>query len=240
MKIPISSLTFNPFANIDVRLPKKVPICPRNPRLSVAPLNGKDDPVLDLEAERQQFLDAMDRDGVKPMDRGRRDIGTQGRSPLTLCPPADEASEVLLSLHKLVEVGEGFTVSETPEYMEGTGCHVPSSYARRLHRGDFSIQAFIDLHGMNAEEAGTAVEIFLKDAVATGKRAVLIIHGRGLSSRDEPVLKNRVRARLTSRAWQKWLIAFSSAQSFDGGAGATYVLLRQHPYSGKSAKRTGN
>jgi DNA-nicking Smr family endonuclease len=240
MNIPLSSLTFNPFENIDVLLPKKVITCPRNPRLTVAPLDGQDDPILDLEAERQQFLDAMNKDGVKPMDRGRRDIGAIERSPAPRCPPTDEAAEVLLSLQKLVEIGEGFSVSETPEYMEGTGFRVPSSYAWRLHRGDFSIQAFIDLHGMNVEEAGTAVEAFLKDAVATGKRAVLIIHGRGLSSRAEPVLKNSVRSRLASRSWKKWLIAFTSAQSFDGGAGATYVLLRQHPFPGKSAKRPGN
>jgi DNA-nicking Smr family endonuclease len=28
---------------------------------------------------------------------------------------------------------------------------------------------------------------------------------------------------------RKWVIAFSSARSCDGGAGATYVLLRQRP-----------
>jgi len=236
MNVPFSSLTYNPFEDIGIRLPEKIFACPGNHLASAAPRERPEAPVLDPEEERQQFLDAMNRDGVSPLDRGRREIGAREKTPAPLCPPADEASEVLLRLQKLVEIGEGFSVSETPEYMEGTGCCVPSSYAWRLHRGDFSIQAFIDLHGMNVEEAGTAVEAFLRDAVATGKRAVLIVHGRGLSSRAEPVLKNRLRARLTSRTWKKWLIAFASAQSFDGGAGATYVLLREHPFSVKSAK----
>jgi len=71
----------------------------------------------------------------------------------------------------------------------------------------------------------------------SGKRAVLIVHGRGLSSPGEPVLKNKVREWLTRTAWRKWVIAFTSAQSYDGGTGATYVLLRHRPISNKSAKK---
>jgi len=242
MAAPLFPLTFNPFENIAVPISKKTAALPITAGDSTAPKAGRGDTFLDIEAERRQFLDAMRREGVKPLDEGRRDVGVAiGRSPAAaLCPPDNGASEAFLRLRNLVELGEGFNVSDTPEYMEGTGCSVPSSYAWRLHHGDFSIQAFIDLHGMNAQEAKTAIDAFLKEALAKGKRAVLIIHGRGLSSRAEPVLKNSVRARLTSRAWKKWLIAFSSAQSFDGGAGATYVLLRERPFSGKSAKRRGN
>jgi hypothetical protein len=31
---------------------------------------------------------------------------------------------------------------------------------------------------------------------------------------------------LTRGPWRKWIIAYSSARSCDGGTGATYVLLR--------------
>jgi DNA-nicking Smr family endonuclease len=105
-----------------------------------------------------------------------------------------------------------------------------------LHRGDFSIGAHIDLHGMNVEMAAEAFESFMKASYLVGKGAVLIIHGRGLSSPGEAILKNKVREWLSHSYWRKRVLAYASAQSYDGGAGATYVLLRDHPVSKKSGK----
>ena len=142
--------------------------------------------------------------------------------------------ETVSQLARLINHGEGFIVSDTAEYIEGTGYNSHRGFARRLHRGDFSIQAHIDLHGMNVEQAQEAFELFLTNAINAGKRAVLIIHGRGLSSPKEPVLKNKVREWLNQSYWLKRIIAYTSAQSYDGGAGATYVLLRSRPVTRKS------
>jgi DNA-nicking Smr family endonuclease len=151
--------------------------------------------------------------------------------------PTNPDSETLSQLRKLVEDGTGFVVSLTPEYAEGIARGVNPEIARRLHRGDFSIQDHIDLHGLRVHEARETVDAFLKKCVATGTRAVLIIHGRGLSSRAEPVLKSKIYQWLTSSPWHKWVIAFTSARLCDGGAGATYVLLRRKPMTKRFRKR---
>ena len=145
--------------------------------------------------------------------------------------------DVRQCLDNLVKCGEGFIISKTPEYMEGTGRDIPPEFAERLHRGDFSIQAHLDLHGMVAEQARDAFENFLNETIRSCKRAVLIIHGRGISSPGEPVLKNKVNEWLTRSHWRKWVIAFTSAQSYDGGAGATYVLLRHRLKSKRPRKK---
>jgi DNA-nicking Smr family endonuclease len=145
-----------------------------------------------------------------------------------------EDAEALGRLRELVEYGTGFNVSDTPEYIEGTGYNVPPTIARRLHRGDFSIQAHVDLHGLRVHDAKEVFEEFLDWAVTTNRRGVLIIHGRGLSSPSEPILKNKVREWLTRGPWRKWVVAYASARRCDGGAGATYVLLRQRPLSKRS------
>jgi len=231
MNAPASSLTFNPFHGISTLLANKASDRPRNTQpVPVPPRNPKGNPPWNVEMESRYFLDTMKKEGVKPLVWNCVRLTKTGRR--TAPSPPDEASDVLLQLQELVEGGEGFAVAKTPEYIEGTGVSVPISYAWRLHRGDFSIQSHIDLHGMNVKEARQAFDAFLKEAVSTGKRAVLIIHGRGLSSPVKPVLKNGVQSWLTSRAWRKWILAFASAQSFDGGAGATYVLLRRYPLSG--------
>ncbi len=145
--------------------------------------------------------------------------------------------EVMDKLHRLVDTGDGFIVSDTPEYMEGRGYHVSADITRRLHRGDFAIRDHIDLHGLNAIEAEKVFNGFMKEATLSGKSAVLIIHGRGLSSPKEPVLKTKTRQWLTRGPWRKWVIAFTSARSCDGGAGATYVLLRNRPLTKKGMKK---
>jgi DNA-nicking Smr family endonuclease len=166
--------------------------------------------------------------GVEPIERDP--IGTTRGlpSPAKALGQSEEA-ETLAKLEELVRGGDGFIVSDTPEYMEGVGYGVNPEIARRLHQGDFSVQAHIDLHGLGVEDARGALERFLKEAILSGKMAVLVVHGRGLSSPGEPVLKTKVKEWLTSGPWRKWVVAFTSARACDGGAGATYVLLRQRP-----------
>jgi DNA-nicking Smr family endonuclease len=149
----------------------------------------------------------------------------------------DPVQESVVALKNLVAHGEGFVVENTPEYIEGTGPDVCREVVKKLHQGDFSIQAFIDLHGLGVSEAQEAFEKFLKESVTTGKRGILIVHGRGLSSPNEPVLKTRVYQWLTRGPWRKWVIAFSSARSCDGGAGATVVLLRKRPVTKRQRKK---
>ena len=151
--------------------------------------------------------------------------------------PCRPQCDVLRKLDALVQSGDGFIVADTPEYHEGVGPRVHPTATRHLHGGRFSIQAHIDLHGLSASEAERAVDDFLREAIRSGKRAVLVVHGRGLSSPRRPVLKTKVREWLTRGTWRKWVIAFTSARLCDGGAGATYVLLRQRPVTRQFRKK---
>ena len=144
-------------------------------------------------------------------------------------PDQADESEALFQLRELVETGKGFVVADTSEYVEGIGYNVNREVAKRLHNGEFSIQGHIDLHGLTVESAREAFENYLKESIADGKRMILIIHGRGLSSPAKPILKTKVIKWLTTGRWRKWVLAFTSARLCDGGAGATYVLLRKHP-----------
>ena len=184
--------------------------------------------------EKDLFMEAMA--GVEPIARNDCMVhDTTPRPPQT--PEYDCDAETLLQLEKLIKHGEGFVVADTPEYIEGTGYNVHPELTKRLQRGDFSIQAHLDLHGLGVESAKNAFDKFFKDAITTGKGAVLIVHGRGLSSPAEPVLKTKVVEWLTCGPWRKWVVAFTSARSFDGGAGATYVLIRQRPITKSQRKK---
>jgi len=110
--------------------------------------------------------------------------------------------------------------------------------AERLKRGQLPIEARLDLHGMTQEAARSALDGFVADAYGRGKRAVLIITGKGLKPRadyDDPwhhgsagVLKSMTPRWLNEAPNRTRVLAFTEAQPRHGGAGALYVLIRRH------------
>lgn len=95
---------------------------------------------------------------------------------------------------------------------------------RKLRRGQISVRAELDLHGMTVPVAREALAAFLARCRAADIRCVRIIHGKGRRSRHKgPVLKAKVNQWLRRR---EEVLAFCSARPMDGGTGAIYVLLK--------------
>lgn len=97
---------------------------------------------------------------------------------------------------------------------------------RELRRGRIPAQETLDLHGMNREVALDRLERFIDSAQRQGIRCALIIHGKGLQSGGQAVLRYSV------PAWLKEMpevLAYCPALPRHGGNGALYVLFRR-PY----------
>jgi DNA-nicking Smr family endonuclease len=94
---------------------------------------------------------------------------------------------------------------------------------RDLRRGRWVVQAHLDLHGMNRDEARHHVALFLAECRQLGRRCLRIVHGKGLGSPGrEPVLKKLVLGWLSQR---QEVLAFCQARPAEGGAGAVLVLI---------------
>lgn len=103
---------------------------------------------------------------------------------------------------------------------EGIGPDV----VRRLRRGEWTIQAACDLHGLRRDDAREALAGFLREALRQGLRCVRVVHGKGNGSPGRtPVLRGKVRSWLVQK---DEVIAFTQARAADGGTGALVVLLR--------------
>src|SRR5438093_8610624 len=176
--------------------------------------------------EPDLFAHAME--GVVPLPRERA-ARIEGPAPAGAArPPVGEVAEALAALSDLARGAARFDISDTREYVEGAIVGLDPRLLRRLRRGDFSWQAYLDLHGLTADEARPAVDSFLADAVRAGHRCVLLVHGRGRNSKDQtPVLKERLKVWLARGASARIVLAFATARPCDGGAGALYVLLRR-------------
>ena len=140
---------------------------------------------------------------------------------------SDDA-EVLAQLADLCDGGGRFDISDTDEFIEGLAEGVDRRLLRRLRQGDYAVQAHLDLHGLSQAQAKERVGRFVAESRRAGRRCVLLVHGRGLHSKDNlPVLKQAVRSWLERGQIARAVLAFATARPCDGGAGAVYVLLRR-------------
>jgi DNA-nicking Smr family endonuclease len=83
--------------------------------------------------------------------------------------------------------------------------------------------AVIDLHGLTRDDAWIRLESFFAGAVRQGLEKVLIIHGKGTHSADDPVLGPMVRVFL-ERNPHSGESGHSGKEA--GGTGSTWVILK--------------
>jgi DNA-nicking Smr family endonuclease len=165
--------------------------------------------------------------GVRPLDRGPDRVEPPRPRPL---PEQvwDPELEALDELRALVSGDAPFDLADSDEFIEGRVSSVDTGTVRKLRRGEYAVQGHLDLHGLTREEAKARVESFLRGSRNAGKRCVLLVHGRGLHSKDQiPVLKEALKTWLATARFGRHVLAFATAQPVDGGAGAIYVLLRR-------------
>lgn len=165
-------------------------------------------------AESQEFRQAM-RD-VKPLSHNKVKLSQPKR--------------VRRPISKKVESDQVWSTGESTPPPEVNGedsiefkqLGVHDKILRKLSKGQYNIEAVLDLHGMTVATAKPALTNFLLKCLQKHIRVALIIHGKGHHS-GKPVLKNKL---------NHWLrdihavLAFSTARARDGNRGALYVLLR--------------
>ena len=176
-------------------------------------------------SEEELFAGAMA--GVRPLDPGPGVVAPRAPRgpPETFWHPDLEAVD---ALRALVSGDAPFDLEDSDEFIEGRVAGVDPNLVRKLRRGEFAVQGHVDLHGLTREEAKKSVEDFLRASRNGGKRCVLVVHGRGLHSKDQlPVLKDALRSWLSTARFARHVLAFATARPVDGGAGAIYVLLRR-------------
>ena len=165
------------------------------------------------------FPDAVG--GVRPLKQDRITPPRKKRKPVpeqTLRDQREVMNSLLSDDYEPAEI-------ETGEELLYSRPGLQHGIMRKLRRGQYAIEAQLDLHGNTVPEARERVSAFIREMQAQDKRCVRIIHGKGKSSEGKlPVLKGKVNAWL--RQWGQ-VLAFCSARPNDGGTGAAYVLLRR-------------
>jgi DNA-nicking Smr family endonuclease len=175
--------------------------------------------------DESQLLHEALRD-VRPLG-GPRHAPPASEPGLTRTIVTEEA-EVLAELSDLVAGQGDFDITETEEYVEGARAGLDPRLIVRLRRGEFPVEAHLDLHGMIQPDARLALTEFIQESARKGRRMVLVVPGRGLGSPGgRPVLKHATVHWLSHGMISGYVLGFVTARPTDGGAGAIYVLLRR-------------
>jgi DNA-nicking Smr family endonuclease len=222
----------NPFKGLKSLL-REAP--PAGPKGSKGPEKPLEPPAAENpETERQVFLRAME--GTRPMtDRiGRKERESRLRR-LRLRRPRGGDRRGDEGPHRL---RPGIRRGRHPRVHRGAGVPGKPEDGREASSRRVSPSRPTSISTASASRRpASPFEDFLRESVIRNRRSLLVIHGRGLSSQGEPVLKAKVTEWRTRGPWRKWVIAYSSARLCDGGAGATYILLRTRPVT-KSQKKS--
>ena len=96
---------------------------------------------------------------------------------------------------------------------------------RRIARERDPIEARIDLHGLDQDQARAALERFVGWAFSQHYRAVLVITGKGL--RGDGVLRQRTPEWLLAGPLRSMVAGLARADRRHGGEGAFYVALKR-------------
>lgn len=215
------SFSNRPFAAL-AKISSPSPRAPKEPPAPPTPQSSTraGEPTGDDDLYRRAMADVDE----LPTDRPR-----VGREPMAkpLLLNEDEDALVMRQLDELVHGEQPFDFADTDEYIQAAAAGIDRRLVRKLRRGEYALQGHLDLHGCNRIEAREKVALFIRKSYEENKRCVLIVHGRGLGSKDNiPVLKNKLASWLTRGSIGKKVLAFTSALPYDGGTGAVYVLLR--------------
>lgn len=157
---------------------------------------------------------------VRPIKAGRRVILRKpAPAPRARFARADEQAV----LRESVSGSADEPGLESGEELSFRRAHVALKVLKDLRKGRYAIQDELDLHGMTASEARSALKAFMAEVLLHNHRCVRIVHGKGLrSGPGGPVLKVKLSKWLPQ--WSE-VLAFVTAPARDGGSGAVYVLL---------------
>jgi DNA-nicking Smr family endonuclease len=166
--------------------------------------------------------------GVRALgaQKARIPLSSSAVEPRKAGPTVDLDADARVALQNLVAEGARFEVMDDGERIEGRRVDVDPREVRRLRRGAYTIDARLDLHGMNAGEARRNVESFVRKRSGDGDRVIALIVGRGNHSpRGIGVLRGEIAAWLSQGPIAYRIAAFASAPEEEGGPGVVLALL---------------
>ena len=177
-------------------------------------------PPKTTEEDDVEFRTAMR--GIKPLKNTKIAPHVTRPTPSRRRKPLDDPDEATNTIFEFSDY-ENLPLVDSNEAIRFARTGIQHKKLRKLHQGQYNIEAILDLHGMTVADAREALGRFLLRCQDMNLQHVLIIHGKGRGS-NKPILKNKLNHWLRQVSH---VVAFCSATAKHGQQGAMYVLLRR-------------
>lgn len=201
----------------------------------------KDVDPLDPHTKKYQHLDKTveaEKGSLEKLLSEPRPALKPQKSPLEIAIEKEQAEQKRLRQQKLAKLllkGVGRTKTFRAQHShKHTVSHgkqrTPNFDLRsdeRLRRGQYEIDATIDLHGMGLADAHQAFTTFILQAAKQDLRQILAITGKGSKRLGTGVIRQSLPNWVNEPTLKQVIIAIRHAQPKDGGDGAFYIRLRR-------------
>ncbi|HRP97776.1 MAG TPA: Smr/MutS family protein [Rhodocyclaceae bacterium] len=210
---------------VDVGIRRRARLGPAHPGTpSDDPARESRPPLLPPDPERlsdeELFHHAVR--GAVPIDQHNRvELARPQPEPQPIKRSEDEREVMRETMEAPLTLEDRLDIGEEAAFLRPG---LPRRILTDLRRGRWVLQAELDLHGLNREQARAALAEFLARNLQQGRRCVRVIHGKGIGSPGrQSILKQLSRGWLAQR---EEILAFCQAGPHHGGEGALVVLLR--------------
>ena len=186
------------------------------------------------QAEKELFATSVGR--VKPLLAPKKaQLVVDLPEPI---PVQRQLDEQAVLREALSDEWDTSSLLDTDEALSFRRPGVGADVVRKLRKGEWSVQAQLDLHNQRTEEARQMLGQFIRESHKNGLRCVRVVHGKGLGSPGKvSVLKPKVQSWLIQK---NQVIAFVQATPLQGGAGALVVLLQGGPARSERVRQATN
>ena len=172
------------------------------------------------KAEQEIFATFVGR--VQPLPQ-KNAVKPHAKQPSPI-PLQQKLDDMAVMRESLSDEWDTSSLLEVDEHLSFRRPGIGPDVVRKLRKGEWAVQAHVDLHNLRTEDARDALGQFIRESHKHGLRCVRVVHGKGLNSPGKvPVLKNKVHSWLIQK---NQVLAFVQATPAHGGAGALVVLLQ--------------
>jgi DNA-nicking Smr family endonuclease len=163
---------------------------------------------------------------VRPIKSKRRPAAPKDETP-SAPPSKTKAAKPVAPVAAPAPKPKPGAPAKPHELTHGLSHGIDRRQAERFRKGKLPIEGKIDLHGRTQRDAHDDLLAFLKRAHGAGKRCVLVVTGKGMTTAKIGILRQAVPRWLNEPAFRPLVLAFDYAEPQHGGEGALYVLLKR-------------
>ena len=166
--------------------------------------------------------------GVVPLKRKERMFGREIKPISQKTNRNDDIDVSFISVEDIKVLKKRHLIES--DLSIGDVSRIENGMAKHIKKGDFSINAKLDLHGKTLDRAFELFVSFINSNYEMENRNLLIVTGKGNPEKNTGIIRKNFPSWLNNDGIKDKILYVNYANISDGGDGAFYILLRKKKF----------